>query len=121
MAAVATAREIFDAFRAALEQRDIDAVVGLYADDAEYTTYSEGNRPSAAESLRGKEAIANVWRDVEERNLTESISDEVVGDDRFACRVTCTYPSGERVVGNYICEVRDGRIARSTSVETWDE
>jgi ketosteroid isomerase-like protein len=116
-----TTRDTFEAFRAALERVDIDAVVDLYADDAVLTSYSERDRPSSAQQIRDKAAIAERWREVEKRKLSESITDEVIGDNRFAATITCTYPTGEKVVGLHIFELRDGKIARETSVEAWDE
>ena len=116
------ARATFDALRETLERSDIDAVMELFADDATMTTYSERSRPSSAEELRGKEAIGEVWREIERRNLTEKVTDAVVGDDRFAFALLCIYPTGERVFGTYICQLRDdGRIARVTGAEAWDE
>lgn len=54
MSATTTAQTELDAFRAALEGKDYDALESCYADDAVYVNYSERNRPSAAEELRGR-------------------------------------------------------------------
>jgi len=116
-----TAASISRALREALERRDINAVRDLYADDAVAVTYSERNRPSSAEELRGRHAIEEMWREVERRNLTEEVLEEVVGENRFALTLQCTYPSGEKVIGTYICEVRDGKVVRQKGAEAWDE
>ena len=54
-------------------------------------------------------------------DLTHEIGDEVVGDDRFAFTLKCTYPTGGLVMVAGICDVREGRITRQLGVEAWDE
>lgn len=116
-----TAASVSEAMKEALERGDIDAVRDLYAGDAVAVTYSERNRPSSAEELRGREAIEEMWREVERRNLSEKVLQEVAGEDRFALELQCTYPTGEKVIGTYICEVRGGKIVRQRGAEAWDE
>ena len=120
MTTTTTAGTTLDAFRAALDAKDYDALESCYADDAVYLSYSERNRPSSAEPLRGPEAIGRAYREAP-AELTHELVDEVAGEERFAFTLKCTYPTGELVIGTSICEVRDGRITRQTGVETWDE
>ena len=120
MAITTTAATALEAFRGALDAKDYDALESCYAEDAVYLGYSERNRPSSAEALRGPEAIGRLFRDAP-ADLTHEIVDEVVGEARFAITLRCTYPTGELVLGTTICEVRDGLITRQTGVETWDE
>lgn len=120
MSATATAQTTLDALRAALDRKDYDALESCYADDAVYVSYSERNRPSSAEELRGPEAIGRAFREAPS-DLTHELTDEVVSDDRFAITLKCTYPTGELVLQTSICEVREGRIVRQAGVETWDE
>ena len=65
-------------------------------------------------------ACRNVDREVP-AELTHTISNGVVGQDRVAFTLTCTYPTGQLVVVNTILDIRDGLVARQVSVETWDE
>lgn len=120
MSVTATAQTALEAFRAALERKDYDALESCYADDAVYVGYSERNRPSSAQELRGPEAIGRAFREAP-GDLTHELQDEFAGEGRFAFTLKCTYPTGELVMGTSICEVRDGRITRQTGVEAWDE
>ena len=120
MAATATAQTALEALRAAAERKDFDALESCYADDAVVLSFSERNRPSAADPLRGPKAIVQPYRDAP-AELTHELSDELVGDERFACTLKCTYPTGELVLAALICDVRDGRITRQVGVEAWDE
>jgi hypothetical protein len=116
----ATAPETFEAFRKALESHDYDALFNLFDDDARYCMYSERNRPSSSTPFTGRPEIEAMWRG-EPPDLKHRMADEVVGADRFACRVICEYPNGGLVYGNLTCDVRDGKIIRYEGVETWDE
>jgi hypothetical protein len=97
------------------------SVLNAYADDAVVIAYSERNRPSSARRIEGRAEIDAWVHDFMSRNLTHTISDEVVSDNRFACTETCVYPTGEHVIGAYICDVRDGKIVRQVGAEALDE
>jgi ketosteroid isomerase-like protein len=120
MATTASAESVLSAFRDALQGHDEQALLEVYDDDATVTVYSERNRPSTSRALEGRAQIEAWIHDVMSRNLTHTIGDEVAAGDRFACTETCVYPTGERVVGTLICEVRDGRIVREVGAEAWD-
>jgi ketosteroid isomerase-like protein len=120
MAETATAQSTFDVYRRAVEAGDVASLLDLYSDDAVVLEYSERSRPGSAEQS-GRSKIETNYRDAVENGLTFKIQSEVVGEDRFAFTQVCTYPSWELVVGNHICEVRDGKVVKETAVETWDE
>jgi ketosteroid isomerase-like protein len=107
--------------REALHAHDEQRVLDAYAEDAVVIAYSERNRPSSARRIEGHDAIAAWVHEYMSRNLKHRVSDEVVADDGFAFQETCEYPSGELVVGTYVCQVRDGRISRQVGAEAWDE
>ena len=44
----------FEAMRRAIEESDYDALVALYADDAELRTVNRNSTPSSPQVLRGK-------------------------------------------------------------------
>ena len=121
MVAGPTADAALATLRQGLEGHDEQVAVSAYADDAVVIAYSERNRPGSAHPIEGREAIAEWMHDVMARNLTHKVADEVVGADRFAFTETCVYPTGERVVGAYICDVREGEIVRQVGSEAWDE
>ena len=108
-------------YRDAVHAHDERRILEAYADDAVVIAHSERNRPGSARAIEGRSQIEAWLHDVMQRNLKHTLSNEVVGDDRFSFIETCVYPSGERVVGAYTCEVRDGKIVRQVGAESWDE
>ena len=111
----------FEVLRRAIEGRDADTLVGLYAADAAVLTVNRNTTPSSPNVLRGKEAIAEYLRDVCSREMTHRVENEVVGEDRIAFQEACEYSDGVRVLGAEMLEVRDGKIVRQVNVEAWDE
>ena len=121
MATTTAGHTVLANLRDALHAHDEQRLLEVYADDAVVISYSERNRPSSARRIEGHDAIAAWIHDYMSRNLKHAVSDEVIADDRFAYLETCEYPSGELVVGTYVCQVRDGRISRQVGAEAWDE
>lgn len=117
----AAGRLDFEELRRASEQGDAEALISLYADDAELRIVNKNTPPSLPCLLRGREAIADYLRDVCGREMIHRIEGEVIGEDRAAFREACEYPDGTRVLAATTLELRDGRIARQVSVEAWDE
>lgn len=111
----------FEALRSAMEESDFDALIELYADDAELRTVNKNTTPSSPLVLRGKEQIAEMLRDVCGRAMTHRIEDEVVGEDRIAFNEACEYPDGLKVLTATTLDLRDGKISRQVNVEAWDE
>jgi ketosteroid isomerase-like protein len=111
----------FQAMRRAIEESDYDALVALYADDAELRTVNKNTTPSSPQVLRGKEEISEMLRDVCRREMTHHVEDEVIGEGRIAYNEACEYPDGTRVLGSTTLELQDGKIVRHTTVEAWDE
>lgn len=111
----------FEALRQAEEQRDLDAMLDLYADAAEMRIVNHATPPSAPQVLRGKEEIAESLRDVFSREMTHRIEQEVIGKDRVAFNVACEYPDGTRVLAAENLELREGKIVRQVEVVAWDE
>jgi ketosteroid isomerase-like protein len=111
----------FEAMRRAIEQLDAEALVGLYADDAELRVVNKSTTPSSPRELRGKEEITEYLRDVCGRAMTHHIENEVVGEDRVAFNEACEYPDGTKVLAATTLDVRDGKVVRQVNVEAWDE
>jgi ketosteroid isomerase-like protein len=111
----------FEAARRAIEQRDADSLINLYADDAELRRIDRNSTPSSPMVLRGKQEIAEYWRDVFGREMAHHVQDEVLGEERVAFKDACEYPDGTRVLGADTLDVRDGKIVRHVSVQAWDE
>ena len=111
----------FEALRRAEEQRDFDAMLDLYADDAEIRIVNRNTPPSSPYVLRGKEEIAEYLKDAFSRDMKHRVENEVVGEDRLSFYVNCEYPDGMRVLGAETVDVRDGKIVLQTEVVAWDE
>jgi nuclear transport factor 2 (NTF2) superfamily protein len=110
-----------EAFRRAAEGKNPEAMLSLYADDAEYVRVDRNSTPSSPMALRGKEEVGEYLRDVFSREMTHRIENEVVGEERAAFNWACEYPDGTKVLAAETVEVRDGKIVRQMSVQAWDE
>jgi ketosteroid isomerase-like protein len=110
-----------EALRRAHEEHDLKLMVDLYAEDAVLRRIDRNNPPSSPVELRGKEQIADYWRDIFERNITHRVEDAAAGEDRVAFNVACEYADGTKVLAAENLEVRDGKIVRKVSVQAWDE
>lgn len=111
----------FEALRRAIEESDAEALIGMYADDAEIITVNKNTTPSSPQVLSGKEEIVGLLRDVCGREMAHRVEDEVVGEGRIAFNEACEYPDGLKVLTATTLEVRDGKISRQVNVEAWDE
>ncbi len=111
----------FEAMRRAIEDLDAEALMNLYADDAELRIVNRYTTPSSPKVLSGKEQIGEHLRDVCGRAMTHHVENEVVGEERVAFTEACEYEDGTRVLSAMTLEVRDGKIARQVQVEAWDE
>jgi ketosteroid isomerase-like protein len=111
----------FEAMRRAIEGLDAEALVGLYADDAELRVVNKSTTPSSPRALRGKEEITEYLRDVCGRAMTHHIENEVIGEDRVAFNEACEYPDGTKVLAATTLDLRDGKVVRQVNVEAWDE
>jgi ketosteroid isomerase-like protein len=109
-----------EALRRAHESHDADLLASLYAEDAESMTVDASNPPSSPRTLRGKDSIAALWRDVMSRGMTHEIQRVVLGPDSLAYQVACLYADGTRVLASSVCDLADGKIARETVVQAWD-
>lgn len=107
--------------KAAIEGRDGARLAGFYAEDAEMRVIDRVNPPSRPRLLQGRAAIAGHWADVCGRAMTHEVDFTVTEGDRLAFSQACAYPDGTRVACLATLELQDGRIARQTIVQAWDE
>jgi hypothetical protein len=111
----------FETLRRAIERLDVEALIELYADDAQVRMVNRYAPPSAPRVLRGKGEIAEHLKDVCSRNPDAHIEWEVVGENRVAYNLAFEYPSGTRLLCTTVLDVRDGKIVREVGVQVWDE
>jgi ketosteroid isomerase-like protein len=110
----------FEAFRAALEARDVARWLPFYADDAEWLEYRHADPPRAPNVMRGRAAIARFLEDVAAAQIELAVSNEVIAGERAAFTITVTRADGRRIIENVILDHRDGRVVRQLEVEAWD-
>jgi hypothetical protein len=105
----------------AIEGRDADALSGFYADGAVLRVIDRNNPPSKARTVSGRTAISTFWGDICSRAMTHEVAVSIAEGDRLAFTQDCAYPDGTKVFCVAVCELKDGKIARQTIVQAWDE
>jgi hypothetical protein len=109
-----------DALHRAHEERNALILASLYTEDAEIRVVDATRPPKSPLVISGEAQILEFWVDVCGRDMTHRVENEVVGRDRVAFNVACSYPDGTNVLSSQICELRDGKIERETVVQAWD-
>jgi ketosteroid isomerase-like protein len=109
------------AIKKAIEGRDGKMLASFYADDAVVCVIDRNNPPSKPREIRGRQAIATFWDDICSRAMTHKVDATIAQGDRLAFTQACAYPDGTRVFCAAILDLSDGRIARQTVVQAWDE
>ncbi len=111
-----------DALRQGIEGRDAEAMLSLYADDAELVEVDRTNPPKSPRVFQGKDAIGAHLRDVCGRDMTHHLERPVVAGDRIAYTEACRYADGTGVLCMTTADLdSDGKIARQVAVTAWDE
>jgi ketosteroid isomerase-like protein len=109
------------AIKRAIEGRDGKMLASFYADDAVVRVVDRNNPPSRPREVRGKSAIGSFWNDICSRAMTHEVAFTVAEGERLAFSQACTYPDGARVFCLAMVDLADGKIARQTLVQAWDE
>ena len=110
----------FPAFKRAFEAQDVEAWLAFFAPDAEWWEYRPDAPPRAPIKMVGREAIRAKMTRVAGYGLEQSISDEVIGEERTAFAFLVTWPDGRHYIEHVILHLAGGRIARQVDVEIWD-
>jgi ketosteroid isomerase-like protein len=110
-----------EALRRSVEERDSEAMLGLYAEDAELTFVDRRDQPSKPMMIHGREAIGEFFDDICGRDMSHHVDRVVVGDDSAAYLETCVYPDGTRVLSASVLDLDHGLITKHTGVQAWDE
>lgn len=109
------------AIKKAIEGRDGKMLASFYADDAVVCVIDRNNPPSKPREIRGRQAIATFWDDICSRAMTHKVDATIAEGDHLAFTQACAYPDGTRVFCAAILDLSNGRIARQTVVQAWDE
>jgi ketosteroid isomerase-like protein len=109
-----------EALRRGYEQWDIDALLGLYADDVELIQIDRDNPPSSPRARHGKEVCRGMFEHCAAAGVRVTVENAVADGDRAAATITCEFPGGRKVVANSILELERGRIVRELDVQSGD-
>jgi quercetin dioxygenase-like cupin family protein len=109
-----------DALRQGMENRNLEAVLSMYADDAEISIVDQRNTPSHPQILHGRDQIRTFLADVFGRDITHHVDHIVSGDDTVSFMERCEYPDGLRVLASTVLDIDAGRIVRQEEVQAWD-
>ena len=109
------------AIKKAIETRDGKALASFYGADAVVRVIDRNNPPSRPREVRGRSAIATFWDDICSRAMTHKVDTTIADGDNLAFTQACAYPDGTRVFCAAMLELKNGRIARQTVVQAWDE
>jgi hypothetical protein len=107
-------------FKQAYESWDIETLLSMYADDLELIQIDRDNPPSAPRTRHGREVLRGMLEHCAAAGVVASVENTVPGEHRAAATITCTFPSGRRVLANGILEIEDGRIVRELEVLSGD-
>jgi hypothetical protein len=121
MATAAATQPDFAALKRAIEERDADAQLALYADHAHVRLVDRINTPRSPRVLRGRDEIRAWIEDVCARDMTHEVRTPVVSDHAVAFTEACVYPDGVTVLCATVLELDGGRIVRQVAVQAWDE
>ena len=105
----------------AIEGRDGRMLSSFYAEDAVVRVIDRNNPPSRPREVRGRSAITTFWDDICSRAMTHDVAFSVAEGDRLAFSQACAYPDGAKVFCLAMVDLKDGKIARQTLVQAWDE
>lgn len=105
----------------AIETRDGSALTRFTTDDAVLRIVDRNNPPSKPREVKGKNAIGMFWDDICSRAMTHRVETSIIDGSKLAFSQACAYPDGMKVLCLAVCELKDGRVARQTVVQAWDE
>ena len=93
----------------------------MLVDDVVFSVIDQKTPPAAPAVVHGRDAVVDMVRGSVSRGIVTHVTDGFVAGDRVALQMTCTYPAGGNVVEHALVELRDGRIARWSGVQAWDD
>jgi ketosteroid isomerase-like protein len=120
MASIDTTTFDAEALRRGIEERDAEALLGLYADDAELRVVDRDNPPSNPRVVRGRAEIGEYLNDLCARDMTHRLERVVAAGTGAAFIQDCRYPDGTRVQCIAVLDLENGRIVRQSGVQAWD-
>lgn len=108
-------------FCRALEGRDSETQVTMYAPDATVTIADRITQPGSPRVLHGTSEIRDWIEDVSGREMTHAVQQSIADEHGAAFTEACRYPDGTNVLCATTLELEDGLIVRQAVVQAWDE
>ena len=109
-----------ETLRRGYEEWDIDALVGLYADDFELIQIDRDNPPSAPRTRHGADVLKGMLEHCAAAGVRATVENAVGDERRAAATITCEFPGGRKVLANAIFEIEGGRVIRELDVLSGD-
>ncbi len=109
------------AIKRAIEGRNGRMLGSFYADDAVVRVIDRNNPPSKPRVVNGRAAISTFWEDICSRAMTHKVETAIAEGQRLAFTQACAYPDGAKVFCMAMLELKDGKIAAQTVIQSWDE
>jgi SnoaL-like domain len=104
----------------AIESRDAEAQIPLYADDAVVTVVNPDHPPRYPITFRTRKAISSWIKDICALNMYHRVVDVVDGGDRVSFTEEGRYRDGAQVWSMSTVFLQNGLITRQRVVLVWD-
>lgn len=108
-------------FSRALEERDSQTQLEMYAPDATVLIADQVTTPGNPRVLSGRDQIREWIEDVSAREMTHDVGHCVQDEHGAALTEACRYPDGTNVLCATVLELSDGLISRQKVVQAWDQ
>jgi ketosteroid isomerase-like protein len=102
------------------DEWDVEALLGLYAEDVELIQIDRDNPPSSPRTRHGKDIFRGMLEHCAAAGVKATVDNAVAGVERAAATITCEFPGGRKVVANAIFSIEGGRIVRELDVLSGD-
>ena len=116
-----TATFDLERFARAVEDRDPQTQLAMYAPSATVTIVDKVSSPASPRVLRTREQIEEWLEDTYARKMTHTVRHRVLDPTGAAFTQACRYPDGTNVLCATVIALDDGAIADQTVVQVWDE
>jgi hypothetical protein len=107
-------------FKQSYERWDIEALLGMYADDVELIQIDRDNPPSSPRARHGRDVLRGMLEHCAGAGVVATVENGIGAENRAAATITCEFPGGRKVLANAILEIENGRIVRELDVLSGD-
>jgi ketosteroid isomerase-like protein len=109
-----------DVFKRTYEEWDVEALLDLYADDAELVQIDRDNPPSSPRTRYGKDVFRGMFEHCSAAGVKATVENGVCDGERASATITCEFPGGRKVLANAMLALAGGRIVRELDVLSGD-